>query len=274
MPHGRPTTLKIQMTARAVTIYFDGVLKKTGRIEHQRALSFTKDVSVYVADNAAAFRQATAAATIRNFRVTAALPETETAGGQTHLQTTAASWQVLPTLVPNPHLITDAGSGTVSAQGGGLFNERFCPTAFAQFVSANTCSGTDPTCESSNTIMDGGSDMYDLGNFLLTSLMGSCSSDPHDCALGSLRYRGDFEPCSTNCFGAGGSYRMAQYENMWVFLSHITTDSPLDFMVFGELQNGSTNRLAPLKSVCSLTQICPCESGNLGADGELFACCF
>ena len=56
--------------------------------------------------------------------------------------------------------------------------------------------------------------MYDIGNFLATSLMGTCSDNIHNCPLGSLRYRSDFEPVDTSCFGAGGSYRMAQLEEV------------------------------------------------------------
>ena len=63
-----------------------------------------------------------------------------------------------------------------------------------------------------NAIFDGGDDMYDIGNLLVTSLMGDCSNDPHDCALGSLSYRSDFAPVPTNCFGPGGQYQMQQLE--------------------------------------------------------------
>mgnify|MGYP001364310499 CR=1 FL=1 len=73
-----------------------------------------------------------------------------------------------------------------------------------------SCSSSDDqaACEHSNAagncIYDGGSDMYDIGNLLVTSLMGDCTNDAHDCALGSLEYRSDFRPVPTNCFGPGG----------------------------------------------------------------------
>ena len=60
----------------------------------------------------------------------------------------------------------------------------------------------------------------DIGNFLATSLMDSCSGHASSvtaefevtdgpsvdlCALGSLRYRSNFEDVATGCFGPGGS---------------------------------------------------------------------
>eukprot|EP01051_Picozoa_sp_SAG22_P001950 SAG22_NODE_82_length_21749_cov_10.719769_7_plen_864_part_00 len=144
-------------------------------------------------------------------------------------------WSTLPSVVPAPHAIADADP-SVSAQGAAYLSGHFCP-GWAKFVEADACGDAESDCgdAAGNSVFDGGSDMYDIGNFLVTSLMGSCAEDPNDCALGSLRYRGDFEPVDTNCFGAGGSYRMAQYENVWVFLSHNSADAPLDFMVFGNL---------------------------------------
>ena len=143
-------------------------------------------------------------------------------------------WSALPSLIPVPHEISDANVAA-SAQGSAYFSGHFCP-GWAKFVQANSCGDTASDCDAyGNSVFDGGSDMYDIGNFLVTSLMGSCAEDPNDCALGSLRYRGDFEPVDTNCFGAGGSYRMAKFENAWVFLSHNSADAPLDFMVFGNL---------------------------------------
>lgn len=65
----------------------------------------------------------------------------------------------------------------------------------------------------------------------MTSLMGTCTEDVHDCSLGSLRYRSDFEPTATACFGPGGSYRMAQLGGVWILLTHNAGDDPLDFMV-------------------------------------------
>ena len=67
---------------------------------------------------------------------------------------------------------------------------------------------------------------------MATSLMGTCTETQDDgCPLGSLTYRGDFEPTATGCFGPGGSYRMAQLSSVWIFLAHNAGDEALDFMV-------------------------------------------
>ena len=72
----------------------------------------------------------------------------------------------------------------------------------------------------------------DIGNFMATSLMGTCTENQDGgCPLGSLTYRGDFEPTATGCFGPGGSYRMAQLSSVWIFLAHNAGDEALDFMV-------------------------------------------
>ena len=72
----------------------------------------------------------------------------------------------------------------------------------------------------------------DIGNFMATSLMGTCTENQNGgCPLGSLTYRGDFEPTATGCFGPGGSYRMAQLSSVWIFLAHNAGDEALDFMV-------------------------------------------
>ena len=62
--------------------------------------------------------------------------------------------------------------------------------------------------------------------------MGTCTENQDGgCPLGSLTYRGDFEPTATGCFGPGGSYRMAQLSSVWIFLAHNAGDEALDFMV-------------------------------------------
>ena len=86
-----------------------------------------------------------------------------------------------------------------------------------------------------NALFDGGNDMYDIGNLIVTNLMGDCANDPHDCALGSLQYRSDFELVPTNCFGADGHYQMQQSDAMWVFFTTNIHDSPIDFMIAGNL---------------------------------------
>ena len=81
---------------------------------------------------------------------------------------------------------------------------------------------------------------------MTTSLMGSCGNDPNACPLGSLTYRTDFEPIATGCFGPGGSYRMAQLSNVWIFLAHNAGDEPLDFMV-------SFQHMTPAEAMLSWT---------------------
>jgi len=113
-----------------------------------------------------------------------------------------------------------------------------------------------------NIVSDGGGDMYDLGNLLMTNLMGDTTTNPHDCSLGELLYYADFEPVPTNCFGADGHYQMLQLDSMWLFLTTNVHDSPIDFMVAGNLGSegqatvsGLTFNSIPLtgfvKSVCN-----------------------
>ena len=78
-----------------------------------------------------------------------------------------------------------------------------------------------------NTIYDGGGDMYDIGNIIVTSLMQNPAEGANseatvlvqpnsdrvaqaDCYLGSIRYETNFEPIQTTCFGPGGYYEMAE----------------------------------------------------------------
>ena len=144
----------------------------------------------------------------------------ETGEDREHSSQRACWTQLLP-LLPHPHTI-DTLDTAVSAQGASYFRQRFC-------------SDWSKSVAPSSAIFDGGDDMYDIGNFLATSLMGTCAEDLHDCALGSLTYRDDFEPAATGCFGPGGSYRMARLGAAWVFLAHNAFENPLDFFVLGNL---------------------------------------
>ena len=145
--------------------------------------------------------------------------------------TDQACWSSLPSLVPSAHLLSNDDGASVSSQGAAYFAARFCP-GWNQFIEGNACSESEPDCDAAgNAVFDGGNDMYDIGNVMATSLMGTCAENLHDCALGSLRYRGNFEPAPTGCFGPGGSYRMAQLGSVWIFLAHNAGDAPLDFMV-------------------------------------------
>ena len=110
----------------------------------------------------------------------------------------------------------------------------------AAYMSAAYCNDWQSFISSSNAIGDGGNGTYDIGNLITTSLMGgavgNCSSDPgHNCSLGSLQYRSDFEQVPTNCFGRGGYYQMAQLDEMWVFFTTVTHNSSIDFMIRGNL---------------------------------------
>ena len=152
-----------------------------------------------------------------------------------NLGTTADYWTNLAALVPGAHQLGDNRAEGISSQGAEYFSDRFC-SGWSKFVHADSCIGAAEDCDAAgNAVFDGGDDMYDIGNVLFTSLMGSCAEDPYGCPLGSLRYRSDFEPVETGCFGAGGSYRMAQLANMWIFLSHNGGETPLTFEVVGNL---------------------------------------
>eukprot|EP01051_Picozoa_sp_SAG22_P008939 SAG22_NODE_711_length_7740_cov_3.405837_3_plen_988_part_00 len=182
------------------------------------------------------------------------LPES---GSTVQSSSTSSCWDKLTALVPTPHLVSGVEM-TASSQGAAYFSERFCP-GWAKYVSANICTESEPDCDAAgNAAFDGGDDMYVIGegishslhstrssahtdcpccagNFMSTSLMGSCAEDLHGCPLGSLTYRDDFEPTATSCFGPGGQYRMLQTQSIWIFLSHNAGDDPLDFAVLGNL---------------------------------------
>ena len=152
----------------------------------------------------------------------------------------ASCWSSLPALVPNPHTISEDSTDR-SSQGEAYFAARFCP-GWSTLIFAS-CDPVQEQCDGGtatlgNAIFDGGGDMYDIGNLMTTSLMADCdtaNNDIHDCPLGSLHYHSDFEQVPTNCFGAGGHYQMQQLESMWVFFTTNTHDSPIDFMITGNL---------------------------------------
>jgi hypothetical protein len=148
-------------------------------------------------------------------------------------------WASLPAFVPDRHIISEApDTMAASSQGADYLSGRFCP-GWAKFITAAACDPVQKDCSgddaNGSAIFDGGGDMYDLGNVLVTSLMGDCSSDSHDCPLGSLRYRGDFAPVETGCFGPGGHYQMVKLDGVWVFFSQNVGNMPLDFFVVGNL---------------------------------------
>eukprot|EP01046_Picozoa_sp_COSAG06_P045664 COSAG06_NODE_6346_length_2974_cov_10.105434_2_plen_622_part_00 len=74
--------------------------------------------------------------------------------------------------------------------------------------------------------------------------MGDCTTNHHGCALGSLMYHSDFEQVRTECFGAGGYYRMQKSEEMWTFFTTNVHDSPIDFMIMGNLGSDGTGTVS------------------------------
>ena len=89
-----------------------------------------------------------------------------------------------------------------------------------------------------NVIFDGGSDMYDIGNLLMTSEMdqnpynqnpyGGGATPADGCDLGAITYESDFVPIETTCFGPGGFYEMSEMEGVWMFFSkNFFTDKPV-----------------------------------------------
>jgi hypothetical protein len=151
----------------------------------------------------------------------------------------ASCWSFLPALVPNPHIITEEANDRWS-QGESYFTQRFC-AGWSNFI-VPSCDPAATDCDeglatTGNAVFDGGGDMYDIGNLVTTSLMAGCdtSNDIHDCPLGSLYYRSDFERVPTNCFGANGHYQMQQFDAMWVFFTTNVHDSPIDFVIAGNL---------------------------------------
>ena len=148
-------------------------------------------------------------------------------------------WSTLPALVFDPHTISEESTDR-SSQGEAYFAERFCP-GWSTFIFAS-CDPAKELCDGGttrrgNAIVDGGDDMYDIGNLMTTSLMADCdtANDIHDCALGSLVYQSAFERVPTNCFGGGGHYQMQQLEGMWMFFTTNTHGSPIDFTITGNL---------------------------------------
>ena len=97
---------------------------------------------------------------------------------------------------------------------------------------------------SAGQIQDGGSDMYDGGNRITTSL----------CTSHVAPYTDDMTQVASDCFGAGGSYRMDIRTSMMVLLAQNTGDSELTFSISGNLgADGSGNHVASQFTVGTLT---------------------
>jgi hypothetical protein len=155
--------------------------------------------------------------------------------------------------VPNPYVFSSASSDT-STDGANNFLARFgaqwTDYIFHQCVVGNQ-GEHQVECEhgntGGNTIYDGGSDMYDIGNVIVSNLMDSpvspgTSVQPDgtlpsvaDCWLGSIVYETDFSPIATTCFGPGGYYQMTELDGLWVFFTRNYQEA--DALAFGVLGN-------------------------------------
>eukprot|EP01051_Picozoa_sp_SAG22_P001048 SAG22_NODE_37_length_26837_cov_8.103523_2_plen_514_part_00 len=79
----------------------------------------------------------------------------------------------------------------------------------------------------SGYIGDGGEDMYDRGNLIMTSL---CQTGYH-----LQPYTTGMDLVSSDCFGVDGGYRMDMQGSMMLLLSHNSGVEPLTFIIAGNL---------------------------------------
>jgi len=118
-----------------------------------------------------------------------------------------------------------------------LFGAQWTDWIFHDCVITNEAS--QAACEHGNTggnvIFDGGGDMYDIGNLIMTSLMGTPRGGVIGCDLGAIRYEADFTPIVSTCFGPGGYYEMGELDGLWLFFAQNFSPDPLDFGVIGNL---------------------------------------
>ena len=157
-------------------------------------------------------------------------------------------------LIPNAYAFSSTASDT-STDGATNFAARF-GASWDRYIYHACVTGSSAddqaACEHSNAagncIYDGGSDMYDIGNVMMTSLMdhaerafGEAGGYPDarpatGCELGSISYEADFRPVPSTCFGPGGYYEMSEMEGLWIFLTqNFQADEPLTFGVIGNL---------------------------------------
>ena len=151
----------------------------------------------------------------------------------------AVSWSSLVGIFPGPHSISAEPAGVLqpSHQADVYFSARLCP-GWQSFVT--TACGLD-RCESAagpqfgNAVLDGGSDMYDAGNLIMTSLMGDCWSSPHGCELGSISYD-SAGAIRSSCFEPAGHYQTWKLSPaLWMLLTENFDSVALDFIVLGNL---------------------------------------
>eukprot|EP01051_Picozoa_sp_SAG22_P000950 SAG22_NODE_31_length_27697_cov_7.384376_21_plen_538_part_00 len=252
---GRPTTVLVRVGPTVIEMYVGGA-----RVLHDDSIGGdaggpATDVRVYASDTF----QPAAHVAISKLAVRA--PPITNAAVADEQHQSERCWARLTALVPTPHLVSDVET-TASSQGAAYFAERFCP-GWAKYVSATACTESEPDCDAAgNAAFDGGDDMYDIGegrashpllffafcsivrsqsgkyfagNFMVTSLMGSCGEDLHGCPLGSLTYRDDLSrqrlaasvrAVSTVCFGRnlfGSSCRTMPATIRWMSLCWATS---------------------------------------------------
>ena len=161
------------------------------------------------------------------------------------------SWTAsIQNLIPDYYPFSSTASDT-SADGATNFAARFGDDwndyIYHACVTGNAAEH-QVACEHSNAagncIFDGGSDMYDIGNVIMTSLM---AQNPYggvaaiECGLGAISYETDFSPVATTCFGPGGYYEMAELDGVWIFFSqNFQATEPLTFGVIGNLGHDGT----------------------------------
>jgi hypothetical protein len=152
--------------------------------------------------------------------------------------------QSLHDLVPDYYAFSSTASDT-SGDGATNFATRF-GASWDQFIKHPCVAdstvegqvGCDAANAGGNVIFDGGSDMYDIGNLLMTSEMdqnpynqnpyGGGATPADGCDLGAITYESNFVPIETTCFGPGGFYEMSEMEGVWMFFSkNFFTDKPV-----------------------------------------------
>ena len=162
LPIGEPTLLEVQFTSDGCNAKLDGIQKLFVPIQEfgpREGTALTDNVKLYAAEPASFWPAARAS--IRNLQIAIQSPAGGS-GDEVHdsAAQTLSCWADISAVVPSSQAFGDTGDSSVSSQGAGYFAERFCPS-WGKFVTANTCSESDPQCDASGTaIYDGGDDMY------------------------------------------------------------------------------------------------------------------
>ena len=103
-------------------------------------------------------------------------------------------------------------------------------------------------------IRDGGNDMYDRGNKITTNL----------CNTHLQPWTDNMEEVSSDCFGAGGSYKMSLRSSMMVLLSRNTGSASMTISIGGNLgaDGGGTHRRETFRQgdmVGYMTNVCAAD---------------